>query len=189
MAHEDIRARIATRLQDARKSKGYTLAQVGEMLGVSPSQLSRIENGNQDISVVEMMRFANLYDISVVDFFLEDDNDTVFLTRRKDRTRLVRNLTNQGPVVQELLTHVRSISMEPSLLFIPPLADSGESLVHQGEEFVTVLDGAVRFWIETRSEDLEYGDTLYYQCTRPHRWANLLNRPATLLVVSTPPSY
>ena len=184
-----IRMRVAAKLQEERKRKGYTLADVGSQLGISQSQLSRMENGNQDISVVEMMRFAHLYDVNVVEFFLEAEDNDVVVTRRHDRPRVVRNVSPHGPIIQELLTHVRSVAMEPSLLLIPPLADSGEPLVHDGEEFITVLDGSVRFWIGTRMEDLDYGDTIYYPCTIPHHWTNLANRPAVLLAVSTPPSY
>lgn len=184
-----IRSRVAAKLQELRKQRGLTLADVGAQLEMSASQLSRIENGNQDISVVEMMRFARFYDINVVEFFLEAEDEEVLVTRRRNRPRVVRNVSPHGPVIQEMLTHVRTVSMEPSLIMIPPLADSGEALVHAGEEFLTVLDGSVRIWIGTRMEDLDYGDTIYYPCTVPHRWVNLENRPAVLLAVSTPPSY
>jgi len=53
MDDSTIRLRVAAKLQEQRKKKGYTLADVGSQLGISPSQLSRIENGNQDVSVVE----------------------------------------------------------------------------------------------------------------------------------------
>ncbi len=184
-----IRTQVATKLRSLRKEHGATLSEVAEKLGISSSQLSRIENGNQDISVVEMMRFAELYGVNVVEFFLGAEDEEVIVTRRKRRPRVVRNVSAHGPIVQEILTHVGSVAMEPSLILIPPLGDSGEPLVHAGEEFITVLDGSIRIWVGSRVEDLDVGDTVYYPCTIPHHWVNLENRPASLLAVSTPPSY
>src|SRR5579883_773279 len=83
----DLHAAIAGRLLSLRKGKGMRMKDAAAALGISKSQISRIERGQQGVSVVELMRFAHLYGVNVAHFFLEEDTTPVKVTRRKERRR------------------------------------------------------------------------------------------------------
>lgn len=52
-------------LREARKRKGLTLKQVGDMLGISESTLSQYENGKREASYETMLKLGELYNCSV----------------------------------------------------------------------------------------------------------------------------
>lgn len=180
---------VGSRLRDLRLKLGETLAHVAKVMGLSVSQLSRIERGEQQLTVVELMRFAHHFALPVTTFFLDVVDENVKITRGGQRPRLVRNITNGEPVMQELLLRAGNVKMEPSFLHIPPYGDSGAPITHDGEEFLTVIEGALLVWIGEQQYELALGDTIYYLCSIPHHWQNPSALPATILAVSTPPSY
>jgi mannose-6-phosphate isomerase-like protein (cupin superfamily) len=158
-------------------------------MNLSVSQLSRLERGEQELTVVDLMRLADYFDVSVTHFFLDTVSGNVKITRASDRPSLTRNFTDGKPVVQELLVRAENVKMEPSFLHIPAHGDSGSAITHEGEEFLTILAGKLTMWIGDEHYELEEGDTIYYPCSIPHRWRNPCDMPSKVLAVSTPPSY
>jgi transcriptional regulator with XRE-family HTH domain len=184
-----VELHVGSRLRDMRLKSLETLADVAKALGMSTSQLSRLERGEQQLTVVELMRFAHHFDVPVTTFFLDFVAESVKVTRATQRPRLVRNVTSGEPVVQELLLRAENVKMEPSFLHIPAYGDSGAPITHDGEEFLTVIEGALIVWVGEQRYELATGDTIYYLCSVPHRWQNPSAIPSKILAVSTPPSY
>src|SRR5271154_5783551 len=81
---EALSQRVGTTLRRKRKEAGLTLAEAAERVGISASQLSRMERAEQPITVLELMTFATLYRCSVTDYFLTDDVQPVKVTRRSE---------------------------------------------------------------------------------------------------------
>jgi transcriptional regulator with XRE-family HTH domain len=181
-----VSVRVGATLRRKRKEFGLTLAEAAERVGISASQLSRMERAEQHITVVELMTFATLYNCSVTEYLLTEDVRPVKVTRRRDRVRVIRNVTKEGKVVAEQLSNAAGQRIEPSLIFMPPNSDSGDPLSHDGDEFLTVIDGALRVWVGETVTDLDQGDTVYYDSAVAHHWINPENRPAVLLMVSCP---
>lgn len=58
-------------LVELRKEKKVSLAQVKRAIGVSPSQLSLMENDEGKPSVSQLMKLAEYYDTTIYDIFRE----------------------------------------------------------------------------------------------------------------------
>ena len=71
--------------------------------------------------------------------------------------------------------------MEPLIVQLAETSDK-EISVHEGEEFIFVLDGVVILEIGEDSFELEPGDTAYYLSTTPHHIAAKSGK-ATILAV------
>lgn len=65
------RMRMGALLRRARKDKGLKLWQVAEQLGRSITWVQRIEKGQRDVSVGELLSFAQLYKVSSNDLLQE----------------------------------------------------------------------------------------------------------------------
>lgn len=180
---------VGQRLRSLRQWRGESLSDVSQAMSLSASQLSRLERGEQELTVVDLMRLAKHFDVPVTHFFLDIVPDNVKITRASERPRLTRNVTHGKPVVQELLLRAENVKMEPSFLHIPPHGESGPAITHEGEEFLTVLAGSLTIWVGDERYELNVGDTIYYPCSIPHRWHNPTDEPLKVLAVSTPPSY
>jgi transcriptional regulator with XRE-family HTH domain len=64
---EDVERRRATamRLRKARELSGLSQGQVAKQMNMHRPTISEIEAGNRRVSVEEMSRFAEIYDVSV----------------------------------------------------------------------------------------------------------------------------
>jgi transcriptional regulator with XRE-family HTH domain len=60
-------AELGVRLREARVSRGWSLVQLGEGTGLSPSFISLVENGKSDISMGRLARILEVMDITFAD--------------------------------------------------------------------------------------------------------------------------
>jgi transcriptional regulator with XRE-family HTH domain len=62
---DSIRAAIASRLRAAREQAGLSQGQVAKMLKIQRPTISEIEAGRRKVSAEELLRFAEVYGVSV----------------------------------------------------------------------------------------------------------------------------
>ncbi|MFD1052483.1 cupin domain-containing protein [Kibdelosporangium lantanae] len=75
-------------------------------------------------------------------------------------------------------------------MYVEPGASSdGISHSHAGEEVGYILSGQLRYWVDNESYDLEPGDAINFESTRPHRYENPGTETSVSLWVLTPPSF
>lgn len=60
---DDKKAVIAERLREARKLAGLTQGQAAAKMGMHRPTVSEIEAGNRNVTVTELARFAEVYDV------------------------------------------------------------------------------------------------------------------------------
>src|SRR6266568_5072623 len=62
----DYLRRIGTLIRDSRKRRGWTQAQLADALGTSQSAITRIEQGNQNLSLEMLTRIGKALDAEIV---------------------------------------------------------------------------------------------------------------------------
>jgi mannose-6-phosphate isomerase-like protein (cupin superfamily) len=80
----------------------------------------------------------------------------------------------------------KNTAAEPFLVTAPYDADALNSMQmssHDGQEFNYVLKGKLRFVCDGHVEDLNEGDSVYYDSTRRHGMAALTKEGCTFLAV------
>ena len=92
-------------------------------------------------------------------------------------------------VTEEWLLPDSNVKLEPAVVSLPPGTNGGPPFSHEGEEFVWVLKGSVRFHLGSEVFNLEQGDSLYYPATIPHQFFNDTQKKSLLLFVATPWSF
>ncbi len=60
---------VGKKLKDARKTKGYTQEQVGELVELSNKQITDLENNKTNGSIKTIINLCNLYEISMDDLY------------------------------------------------------------------------------------------------------------------------
>src|SRR3954453_16654442 len=63
---KDYARRVGMLIRDSRKNRGWTQAQLAEMLGTSQSAINRIEQGNQNLSLDLLTRISEALDSEIV---------------------------------------------------------------------------------------------------------------------------
>lgn len=159
-------------LKRYRKESGLTLEEVARVVDISPSYLSRIEQGKVNVSYEILDRLASYYGESTIRFF---DAQT-----EKPVSEMVRH--NKGQEVSfglegvrmEMLTTIKSQPFEVARFVIEP--DCGDPKKHShksGHEYITVLSGQLKVILDESKEFiLEEKDSINFESTRIHQWLN-----------------
>lgn len=183
---ESAGGELGPRLRQLRKSRGVSLAEVGQGTGISPSFLSMVEKGKSDITVSRLMRLVHWFGVSIADLVQEPNRSPVQVVRADER-RSVR-LSNERISIQ-MLSADGNHAMMPVINTYDEGGGMTDPTVHEGEEFVHVLEGRVELTVASGEPIVLYpGDSAYYRSEMPHSFRNAGRGPARFLGVTTPPN-
>jgi transcriptional regulator with XRE-family HTH domain len=180
---------IGLRIRELRQQNGYTLEQVASETGLSISFLSMLERDKVSISVDNLEKLARYYQVHMVHFFDNPDQNEVLITRRDDILKGMA-LTGQGPAAVTLLTNRPNARMEPLLVNIAPGAEEPHFRQHEADTLLYVLEGKAQLITETgQITELSQGDLAYY-VNYPHRRVANASKDKNLLfiVITAPPT-
>ena len=97
-----IEQKIGKRIQQYRKKKGYTQAQLSEMVGVTPHHMSSFERGIYNIKLDILVQILNILECSADDVFC----DVVDQSCKAQATRLSAQMEKIPPQEQEKIYNV-----------------------------------------------------------------------------------
>lgn len=169
---------IGRRVGELRRERGWTLGTLGERVGLSNTQLSRIESGARQTSVGTLIELARAFGLSLSELVADDRSASFHLVRADERTS---HNTASG-VVAPLSGN--SPALEALHLELPPLTTAPEAR-HEGEEWIFVLAGGVDLALGDECLSLSTGDALHFDARTPHRVRNAQDEPARLLLVNS----
>lgn len=174
---------LSSKWKDSRDRLNLTLEEVSSQLGISSSYLSKLENGQANISFDVLNKLANFYGESILYFFDKEEDDR----------RLIKN--GCGEIAEIGLPGVRMeslISQKHHVIFpmnftIEPGCGSIETHRHHGEEFIYVLSGGLQITLNYNEVyHLKHGDSMYFKSFDYHSWTNVGKKPCKLLWVHSP---
>jgi transcriptional regulator with XRE-family HTH domain len=174
---------LGRQLRALRTELGITLAQLGGMVGLSPSYLSQIERNRAKPSLATLSSIAKTLGVELSSFF--ERSTPVWKVVRKGRAEEVAD--GRARATFELLSSggLRG-KIEPHRVTCWP-AMRTESDTHPGEEFVFILNGELEIEVGDEVFVLEDGDSIHYQGSQPHAWRNVSGKECTLIwAVSSP---
>lgn len=175
-------------LRRLRQANGLSLRNASARTGLSVSFLSALERGATGASIATLQRLTASYGTTLVELFGPPpaaNHDR--LVRADDRAIL--RLGTKDVRIEHLARG--ATALEPQLFVLAAGATSQGSYVHDGEEFVYLLSGALTVWV---GDDEVYtlasaGDALTFPSTMPHRWRNDAGGESRLLWINTPPTF
>jgi transcriptional regulator with XRE-family HTH domain len=181
--------RIGPRTRYLRRQRQMTLDSLAAATGLTKSFLSKVERGASVPSIATALRLAHAFEVSVGQLLGEaEDSKAVSVLRRADRHSFMQgDAVGDGDDYVPLVPGRAVKAMEPFLVR-PPAQFRPARLpsTHMGEEFIYVLGGSVEIDFGDRLVMLEYGDSLYFDASLPHRTRSLGGQPAEILVVVQP---
>lgn len=163
-------AEIGGTIRRLRMETGLTLTQLAAMVGVTKGYLSKVENSPKAPPVSTLVNIARALGVSMSTLFGEDGEPAVFsLVRRHERVAMAMNATPFGYTYETLADRFPGRRMEPYMLTIPANTTTTPDFRHEGEEFLLVLKGALRFFHGGVEYLVEEGDSIYFDSGLPHR--------------------
>lgn len=170
-----IEKKIAEKIRKARKSRGLTLSQVGELTGLSKGLLSKIENNRVSPPIATLSKIARGLRVSISTFFEDDGTEQkgCAVIRRNGRKEIPGRWSNLGFTYLSLTSFRAPHVIEPFIVKFPPINKKPRVLFdHPGEEFVFVLKGEMEFVHGKEKIRLSPGDAVHFDPSIPHRGQN-----------------
>ncbi|GIU76139.1 MAG: transcriptional regulator [Bryobacteraceae bacterium] len=182
---------IGARLRRLRLRKKLGLVELGKHTGLSASLLSQIENGKLVPTLPTLARIAMVFDVGL-DYFFSDRRRRGLLAvvRAGERMRFPDRPDSPAPAYwfEVLAFSAQEKSMQAYLAeFEPRLPGQVADHVHDGAEFILVLDGDLALRYEGEETILKQGDSVYFDASHPHAYRAAGPDKARAVVVTTPP--
>ncbi len=169
--------RIGALIRKRRRQLHLTLQQLGERSGVSYSYLSQLERDNATPTLGTLAQVARALGVGV-DFFIVTPRPADSVTRATGRMRF--SVTGSSIHYERLGAEFPGNELSSFIMHVPPGFQS-ETVSHEGEEIIYVLDGAITQVIDGNSFVLGPGDSVHYRGTSPHSYANHTDQMTRLL--------
>ncbi len=186
MDKSDLARRIGLKIRELREGAGLTQRKLASVSGLSPSMLSRIENGLTIPSITTLQVIADTLKTDIGYFFQAGGEKGFLITVPGNRRKIIsRSGTNQNVAYElELLASgMQNPFMEPAIVTYVGRDEEVEFRVHDGQEFMYVLEGTVKLTLGSQEFILKPGCAAYWNGNVPHKGVSVGNRPARALHV------
>ena len=176
---------IGARIRNIRNDKGLSLDEMSKMTGFSVELLADIESNQVQPQLGTIIKLSKALD-SAFGRLVSGVGDRLYSITRKNEQKIIsRSTAGKGNqhvyTYKSLAPEVKGRHMEALIVQLEENPD-GEMSVHEGEEFIYVLEGTVSLTIGDDAFTLDPGDSVYYLSTTPHLIAAQQNQ-ATILAV------
>ena len=176
---------VGQRIKNLREKKGLSINEVANLTGFDSQRLEDIENGKDQPQLGTVMKLSRALDSALGRLVSGVGSQLYSITRKNERKKISRSTSQKEQKnlysYMSLAPEVQGRHMEALIVQLEENPDKVIS-VHNGEEFIYVLEGVAELSIGGKTYDLEPGDSVYYLSTTPHLITGKNGR-ATILAV------
>lgn len=173
---DDVIAAVGPRLKRLRGERGTTLAALAETTGISLSTLSRLESGDRKPSLELLLPIARAHQIPLDELVtappVEDPRVRSASIRREHVT--IHPLTR------------RPGGMQAYKLVVDPVRAEPDPRVHEGYEWLYVLNGRLRLVLGEHDIVMKPGEAAEFDTRVPHWFGAVDDRPVEILSLFGP---
>jgi transcriptional regulator with XRE-family HTH domain len=184
--------RIVRKIRQIRLQSKLTLQTVADRTGFTKSYLSMVESGKKSPPIATLSKIANALGVDMAAFFEQKKpEDRITLVKKGKGKLVVRNASAFGYRYKSLAPTKKLKRMEPFISTNLPEEKDDDStwFDHEGEEFLYLLEGKMKFFYGDKEYVLEEGDCIYFDSSIPHRGQAMSNKPTKALLVISQPGY
>jgi transcriptional regulator with XRE-family HTH domain len=183
---------IGPKLRHLRLRKKIALVDLGKHTGLSASMLSQLENGKLVPTLPTLARIAMVFDVGLDHFFSDKRLQKTFsVVRAEERLRFPDRPDSPIPgYFFEVLAFGTSDKSLSAYLGEFPKRGPKEvrDHVHDGSEFVHVMEGVLTIHYQSEDHILQAGDSVYFDASEAHSYCGQSENPvAKAIIITTPP--
>jgi quercetin dioxygenase-like cupin family protein len=168
---------VGKRIKKVREGKNLTLDWMANETGYSIDYLKRIEAGKEIPPVGTLLTISRALDLDS-GFFLREQE----LNLNKRIKAYTKRTENYAYI--PLTPGAENKHLKAFRVTVEPLKEhSGVGYLHEGEEFVYVLDGKIEVTVGDHINKLRTGDSLHFNSGVRHKMKNMGKNKVDLLVV------
>jgi len=175
---------IGSRLKHFRTSAGLSQTGLAKQVGVTPSTISQIENGQIYPSLPALFRMAELLAVETGSFFSDNSAEEATPVYEPSQWQDVNipGITGKGGSVRQVIPSGGETGFEVWLLEIEPGRVIKQHFFDEKcEEVGYVIEGSVLFQSGSRDLEAVKGSLIHLVERTPSRWKNKGEEKATIL--------
>ncbi len=183
------RYHIGDKLKHMRLRRKMGLVELSRHTGLSPALLSKLEHGKLYPTLPTLSRIALVFSVGLEYFFGDEkEKHTFAITRKKDRLKFPESPSSgesafEFESLDFLATDRKFNAYLADFLEVP--AEKIRMHQHPGVEFIYVLKGTLALKVGTTVENLEAGDSVYFDSQLPHGYSRGGTKACTALVITS----
>lgn len=160
--------KIGTHIRRLRLQQRRTQQEIATACGFTKSLLSKIESNAVTPPVATLVKIAKALG-STVSALMEAEGYVGTVHTPADEALRGTVKTERGYWIYPYATHRKDKRMQPFLMIAKKGEVKEHHLVHEGEEFIYVLDGQMKVQVGNAEYRLSAGDSLYFSSADEHQ--------------------
>ena len=180
---QNLAKRLGRKIKEIRNDYGLSQKKLSEDTGLSISLISRIENGLAMPSIATLQSISYSLKVDIGYFFKGEEPRQFVISPKTGRRTTVSGKGYDN--IEILIEGMATAFMEPSIVTMAG-RDQDHKIkpsVHDGQEFMYVLEGKIELTLGNKKYNLEKGDAAYWNGNIPHKGISLSKRPSKSLNV------
>jgi transcriptional regulator with XRE-family HTH domain len=173
---EAVLSAVGPRLRELRRRRAITLADLAAQTGISVSTLSRLESGQRRPALELLLPLASAYGVQI--------DELVGAPPTGDPRVHMRPVSRADMTMIPLSR--RPGGLQAYKLIIPARRNTPELRIHEGHEWLYVLDGQLRLVLGDRDLLLQPGEAAEFGTQVPHWFGSTGRAPVELLTLFGP---
>ncbi len=162
---------VGDKIKKLREGKSLSLDELSKMTGFDVELLDQIEKKEVQPQLGTIIKLSKALDSAFSRVVSGVGNKLFSITRKTEQKAVSRSTSHRDKkqlyMYKSLAPEVHGRHMEALIVKLEEKR-TDEKSVHEGEEFIYVLEGVVELSIGDELFDLEPGDSVYYLSTTPH---------------------
>lgn len=160
----EISKRLGQTIRVRRKVIGKTIQEVADAASLSVGFISQVERGMSAPSLTSFFKISRALDTSM-EALLETPREYRIATRKGERE--IYDLGDARRTYESLGPGFAHAKINACLVH-RPAGHVSENFIHEGEEFIYLMQGAVEYLVDGVNYRLNSGDTLHFESSKPH---------------------
>lgn len=178
--------KIGHKIKELRVQKGLTQEELADRAELSKGFISQIERDLTSPSIATLVDVLQALGTDLNNFFTDEGEEQIVFRDQDYFEKIDNELNNK---IEWIIPNAQKNAMEPIRLTLSPGGSTYPDVPHEGEEFGYILSGSVTIHVGKHSYKAKKGESFYFTPASKHYISADNKSGATLIWVSTPPSF
>ncbi len=178
--------KIGDKIRRLRVQNSLTQEELADRSELTKGFISQLERDLTSPSIATLVDILEGLGTNLQEFFNENIEEQIVFSKEDafetENEELKYNL-------KWIVPNAQKNKMEPILVELDSGGRTKEDLPHEGEEFGYVINGIIHIYIGGEKYKVKKGESFYFKANANHYIANEGKTKATVIWVSTPPSF
>lgn len=177
---------IGAKLKELRIQKNLTQEELADRTELSKGFISQLERDLTSPSIATLMDILQALGTDLKEFFNEEPEEQVVF---HDADYFEKLDDEYKTKTEWIIPNAQKNIMEPIRLTLAPGGSTYPDIPHEGEEFGYVLSGSITIHIGKKTYRAKKGESFYFTPQSTHYITASPKTGASLIWVSSPPSF